>query len=140
MDMQPAHQLVCTEIEGREFLFSNAAYDAETEIARKIASMLMFSHRTDVDYSEYLNDIQRENNLEYDEMQREAILGAMANGVFILTGGPGTGKTTTLKRNHRADEKERDKRPAGCADGKSRQEDDRCDGRGGFNHTQNAGG
>ena len=96
MDMQPAHQLVCTEIEGREFLFSNAAYDAETEIARKIASMLMFSHRTDVDYSEYLNDIQRENNLEYDEMQREAILGAMANGVFILTGGPGTGKTTTL--------------------------------------------
>ena len=43
-----------------------------------------------------LQKIQEHAGMELDELQREAVLGAVQNGVFILTGGPGTGKTTTI--------------------------------------------
>lgn len=41
--------------------------------------------------------IEREEKLELDEHQRSAVKEAAANGLLILTGGPGTGKTTTIK-------------------------------------------
>ena len=44
-----------------------------------------------------VEDVIREQNLELDELQKEAVLMAIRNGVFILTGGPGTGKTTTMR-------------------------------------------
>ena len=40
--------------------------------------------------------IEDDAGMELDELQREAVLGAVRNGVFLLTGGPGTGKTTTI--------------------------------------------
>lgn len=44
-----------------------------------------------------VEDVIREQNLELDELQKAAVLMAIRNGVFILTGGPGTGKTTTMR-------------------------------------------
>ena len=41
--------------------------------------------------------IEKEENLELDDMQRRAVMEAATHGVFVLTGGPGTGKTTTIK-------------------------------------------
>lgn len=41
--------------------------------------------------------IERERDSELDELQRQAVLSCITNGVFILTGGPGTGKTTTIR-------------------------------------------
>ena len=43
-----------------------------------------------------LQKIEENAGMELDELQREAVMGAVQNGVFILTGGPGTGKTTTI--------------------------------------------
>ena len=40
--------------------------------------------------------IEKKNNIELDELQRQAILKSASNGILILTGGPGTGKTTTI--------------------------------------------
>ena len=44
-----------------------------------------------------LGKLQRETGIEYDEVQVEAIRQAIASKVMVLTGGPGTGKTTTTK-------------------------------------------
>lgn len=44
-----------------------------------------------------LAKLQRETGIEYDEVQVEAIRQAIASKVMVLTGGPGTGKTTTTK-------------------------------------------
>ena len=49
------------------------------------------------DVLELMEDILKEGQAELDELQREAVLEAVRNGVFILTGGPGTGKTTTMR-------------------------------------------
>ena len=43
-----------------------------------------------------LEKIEDHAGMELDDLQREAVLGAVKNGVFLLTGGPGTGKTTTI--------------------------------------------
>lgn len=43
-----------------------------------------------------LQKIEENAGMELDTLQREAVLGAVRNGVFVLTGGPGTGKTTTI--------------------------------------------
>ena len=43
-----------------------------------------------------LEKIEDHAGMELDELQREAVMGAVKNGVFLLTGGPGTGKTTTI--------------------------------------------
>lgn len=44
-----------------------------------------------------LDKLQKETGIEYDEVQVEAIRQAIASKVMVLTGGPGTGKTTTTK-------------------------------------------
>ncbi len=44
-----------------------------------------------------ISDVENEEDITLDEVQREAVISAAKNGVFILTGGPGTGKTTTIR-------------------------------------------
>lgn len=43
-----------------------------------------------------ISSIEKIQNIKLDELQKEAIVKAVQNGIFILTGGPGTGKTTTI--------------------------------------------
>ena len=43
-----------------------------------------------------MKEIERDSALEYAEKQKQAIRQALSKGLLILTGGPGTGKTTTL--------------------------------------------
>ena len=41
-------------------------------------------------------DMERKRNIVLDDLQRKAVLESIRNGVVIITGGPGTGKTTTI--------------------------------------------
>lgn len=50
--------------------------------------------------------IEEELEIELDELQRKAVMGTVKNGLFILSGGPGTGKTTTINTMIRYFEKE----------------------------------
>ena len=43
-----------------------------------------------------INRIEKETGTRLDEMQKQAVAAAASHGLFILTGGPGTGKTTTI--------------------------------------------
>lgn len=79
-----------------KFVFLAEYYRAECFIAEKLAEMIKRNDCGDVDYSEEIAGIEWEQGIQYEQLQREAISGCMNNHVFILTGGPGTGKTTTL--------------------------------------------
>ncbi len=78
------------------YVFLSEYYHAEQYIAEKLAEMIKRTDGGDVDYSEEIAAIEWTEGIQYEALQREAINGCMNNHVFILTGGPGTGKTTTL--------------------------------------------
>lgn len=80
----------------REFVYLPEYYLAETYIAKKLAFMLRTSAQYEKDYSDEIRGVEFSENIQYEDLQRAAISACLTGAVFILTGGPGTGKTTTL--------------------------------------------
>ena len=80
----------------REFVYLPEYYLAETYIAKKLAFMLRTSAQYEKDYSDEIRGVEFSENIQYEDHQRAAISACLTGSVFILTGGPGTGKTTTL--------------------------------------------
>ncbi len=91
------NQLVLEIINDKEFLFLPEIYRAESTIAERIRVMLRFPpQKKDIETGEILA-FENMNGITFDEKQRQAIEIAVNKGMLILTGGPGTGKTTTVK-------------------------------------------
>ena len=84
-------------IDGRDFIATAESYNAELSAAEKLNMMAKFPA---ADLSAIENDlikIEDADNVHYEDKQKLAIINATAKGILILTGGPGTGKTTTVK-------------------------------------------
>ena len=78
------------------FVYAMTYFYAELNCARMLHE-LNIPMREDESYvRKSIARIAKENNMELDELQELAVLGAVQNGLFILSGGPGTGKTTTI--------------------------------------------
>lgn len=92
-----ARQLVSENIDGKEFLFLPHIYNAETAVADRIKVMVNYPPQQLEIYSSEISAFEVANDIEFDEKQRTAIEIAVNKGLLILTGGPGTGKTTTVK-------------------------------------------
>lgn len=88
--------LVSVQADGREYLYQPQLYRAERYIAGRIRLMA----ETPPDEEERLDRdiaaLEREQGIEFAGLQREGIRSALTYHISILTGGPGTGKTTTL--------------------------------------------
>ena len=81
---------------GRSFILLRDYYRAEEYIARRLCVMRQLTYDNHIDFSPVI-DLEEENNgIKYEKIQREAINLALSKGFLVLTGGPGTGKTTTL--------------------------------------------
>ncbi len=77
-------------------VYAASYYYAELNCARMLMD-LNEPMRGSVEYIEQvIASITKEIHIELDELQKNAVLGAIQNGLFVLTGGPGTGKTTTI--------------------------------------------
>ena len=89
-------QLYCYELEGRDFIFLSDYASAEEYISTRIR-VSMSNNTSLYDISEQeLGFVQDGLEIEFDPVQIAAVNEALRNSMFILTGGPGTGKTTTL--------------------------------------------
>lgn len=74
------------------------SYDAETYIVKKLDIMEGVNHSLDTEnLDELVKKTELENDIEYEILQKRAIKEAVASSVFVLTGGPGTGKTTVVR-------------------------------------------
>lgn len=77
-------------------------FRAETESAKKLRyiadsfSVITNDHR-DTDWHDFLGDLTRQNDVNLSHLQQSAVTAALSSKVSVLTGGPGTGKTTTLQ-------------------------------------------
>lgn len=89
---------------GAMYVYSPAAYRAENQCAARLKELdiCFFEEGKDCmsgEESLIYDKIQRiedESGIVLDELQRQAVLKSIRHGVMILTGGPGTGKTTTI--------------------------------------------
>lgn len=82
-------------IEGNKY-YLKEYYDDEDYIARKL-SYLNSLESEKLDVLKYLEILEKENNICYDKVQKKAIIEAINNNLTVITGGPGTGKTTIVK-------------------------------------------
>ncbi|MCQ2385133.1 MAG: ATP-dependent RecD-like DNA helicase [Clostridia bacterium] len=85
-------------LRGKNMVAAKRYAEAETYIAEKMKqldkSCVLYGTG---DISLFISKIEKENGMVYASAQRHAISAALENGVMVLTGGPGTGKTTVVK-------------------------------------------
>jgi len=81
----------------RSFTFLRDYYIAESYISGRMAVMQSFFLDSKTDFEKMISEEEKNKNITYDDVQKKAISLALSKGFIILTGGPGTGKTTTLK-------------------------------------------
>ena len=84
------------EIGGRRFIFLQQQHLCEEYIAGRMKAMLRSPPNALYGAEVQTGLIEQSQGIQYAAKQRAAIKAAMEQGVLILTGGPGTGKTTTL--------------------------------------------
>lgn len=72
-------------------------YDSELYIKDRLCFLNDMSKRELPKLEEKLESLEKKNNIKYDDMQKKAIIKAINNNLTIITGGPGTGKTTIIK-------------------------------------------
>lgn len=91
-------EAVLRSFDGEEYLYAYPMYRAEKSIAEKLFLLNRNCIHADVrEVYRFIEREERESRLSYAELQRKAIVDAMSNGVMLLTGGPGTGKTTVVR-------------------------------------------
>lgn len=81
-----------------EAVYSLPYYFCELGVTNKIITLSIENFQTiNTDVSFEISSFERKNNINFAESQKDAIVGAFENGIEIITGGPGTGKTTIIK-------------------------------------------
>ncbi len=83
-------------LKGKEFIFIPKLHRSEVYIAGRMQMLLCYPAPPIVGIDQYVSAMERECGIQYAELQKLAIKEALSKGMLILTGGPGTGKTTTL--------------------------------------------
>ena len=89
-------RLISANIYNEEFLFLPESYYAENGAAQKVEIVLNFPPAGVPTLLKDIERVEQRENIIYDDTQKSAIFQAVEKGLLILTGGPGTGKTTTL--------------------------------------------
>lgn len=87
---------VCETFHDRDYLFLQKQHASEAYIAARMKTMLSMTPNTIHGADQKIAAIEKNKGIQYAEKQKEAIRAALEQGILILTGGPGTGKTTTL--------------------------------------------
>ena len=97
-DMLAMKKLKYSLFDGVIYLYDKFAYECECYIAEKLDLLDKICPAVDVsDANFFIEKEERKNGFTYAYMQKKAIIGALESGVMLLTGGPGTGKTTIVK-------------------------------------------
>ena len=96
MDLQMEQKLVIKEKDEKRIVYPAQFYDMELNTARMLHDLNIKASVPEEKIRERLASIAKGEKLELDVLQEQAVAEAVNSGLLILTGGPGTGKTTTI--------------------------------------------
>ena len=96
MDLMMEKKIVMKQSEQRVRVYTSHYYYMELNTAKMLHGLNLDFEVADVTLLHRINQIEKNTDLYLDEMQKDAVMEAVRHGLMILTGGPGTGKTTTI--------------------------------------------
>ena len=96
MDLSVDRKLVQKEENGVVLVYPTMYYYLELNTARMLKELDILYPEDPEMINRRIAQIEKETDTVLDEMQKKAVTEAACHGLFILTGGPGTGKTTTI--------------------------------------------
>lgn len=83
--------------EGTEIVMLSKYYFYEVAVAQKLCLLNRSVQTKKLDIADEIQHFEEKNKIVFHEEQKNAIINAINNGVSVITGGPGTGKTTIIK-------------------------------------------
>ncbi len=90
-------KLKLEEIQGKFCVFTLSYYYCELGVTKKVITLALNKYDSmKINIDEEIKEFEKINHIGFATSQKEAIRGAVENGVEIITGGPGTGKTTII--------------------------------------------
>jgi exodeoxyribonuclease V alpha subunit len=89
-------KLITKEIDEVETVFLSTFYYMELNIARMLLELNISTPEDEYILGVKMDTIEKLTEIQLDELQRKAVAETQNNGITIITGGPGTGKTTTI--------------------------------------------
>lgn len=96
MDLSVDRKLIQKEKNGEILVYPTLYYYLELNTARMLKELDILYPEEPEMMNKQILQIEKETETVLDEMQKKAVTEAACHGLFILTGGPGTGKTTTI--------------------------------------------
>ena len=85
------------EIAGQRACYLPELYEAETDTALRLSQLCRASFREDVDLPRLIEKLEKSQQIRYAERQRQTLSLALEHQLVVITGGPGTGKTTSIR-------------------------------------------
>ncbi len=96
MDLAMEKKVVLKQGADGTKVYASHYYYMELNVAGMLHDLNIREELADTALRQRLRKIEKNTGLELDEMQERAVMEAAKNGIVVLTGGPGTGKTTTI--------------------------------------------
>ena len=88
--------IIKRDVDGNRQIYSRTFYRMEEAIAGMLKELNLTYKVDKADLEKVIRRIEKDGDFQLDELQKDAVIAAMEKGLFVLTGGPGTGKTTTI--------------------------------------------
>ena len=96
LELAMEKKIVIKQTDTEKRIYPAQYYYMELSTAKMLHDLNVHHEIADATIEKRLCAIEKNAELELDDMQRQAVIAAVRNGVLVLTGGPGTGKTTTI--------------------------------------------
>lgn len=96
IDLAMDKKIMIRESEGSKQIYGASLFYLELNAAKMLCDLNIKYDLSLTEINRRLSIVEKQFQIELDEMQRTAVIEAARNGLLVVTGGPGTGKTTTI--------------------------------------------
>ena len=96
MDLAIEHRLVMKRVDEQVHVYATVFYNMESNVAHMLKTLNVSMDISEAHVYKCIRRIEQVTGIELAEHQKQAVVAAAREGVLVITGGPGTGKTTTI--------------------------------------------
>lgn len=96
MNLAMDRKIIMRQVDDTTQIYASSFFYMEANTATMLKQLNASFEVPDIEIEERLRQIEKQTKMDLDEHQVEAVKEAVRNGLLVITGGPGTGKTTTI--------------------------------------------